>query len=144
MAPPSKLTPELVDRMVAIFEAGGLIGNACAVAGITHKTYCEWMKRGDPEGSAQRDAPFREFRERVTEARQVAEARNVAIITTAAAKDWRAAAWLLERQAPEKWVKVAASRKAINNDASEDPKEPSADPLDALDELAPRRARRTG
>ena len=52
----------------------------------------------------------------------------------AAAKgSWKASAWLLERQAPERWVRDSARGKV--------PEEPaSLDPFGEVDELAQKRA----
>ena len=76
--------------------------------------------RGSDRCFAHRDGP-------------VSEAGLVAQI--AAADDWRAAAWLLERRHPERWARpaVRAEEKA--------PPAPLAGP-DALDELAGRRDQR--
>jgi transposase len=137
---PTKLTDESADRIVAVLRSGGYVETAAAVAGITKRTFYGWMARGDATGTKAVDAPYRAFRERVDQARAEAESRNVAIIATAAAKDWKAAAWLLERQAPERWGRPIARPDDAPHVA------PSTDPLDALDaqvvELAPRRAGR--
>ena len=71
---------------------------------------------------------------RLETARANAEVREVALITQAAASSWQAAAWLLERRAPERWGRVAV------RSADEKPLEPAvAPPGDALDDLSARR-----
>lgn len=66
------------------------------------------------------------------------EALMVARIVAAAADDWKAAAWLLERRHPTRWTKPDAKHRTPARDA-----QPATDPLDALDaevvELATRR-----
>lgn len=82
-------TPE---RAVAIAEALGRglpVTAACRVAGICPGTYHDWRAKDE------------DFAEQI----EVAIARGIsarlAIIERAASEDWRAAAWLLERGAPE-------------------------------------------
>jgi hypothetical protein len=79
---------------------------AAEAAGISESTYYSWLKRGNPAGKKQADAPYREFREQVLQAQAEAEAILVTRIGNAAAKgSWQAAAFLLERQYPERWAK---------------------------------------
>jgi hypothetical protein len=101
---PTKLEPQTVDRICDILRAGGYLKVAVAAAGIGTSTFHEWMERGDPEGTKKIDQPFREFRARVEQSRAEGETRNVTLVATAAAKDWKAAAWLLERQFPDRWA----------------------------------------
>lgn len=139
---PSGLGADVTARIVQIIKAGGFQESAAAAAGISRRTFYSWLARGDSD--APEDEPYREFREAVERAKAEAESRHVVLISSAAAKDWKAAAWLLERHNPERWAKPAQR----NDDASKPtPNAPHADPLDALDaevvELAPRRARRS-
>jgi transposase len=99
------LSDEIADRLVQLLQAGNYVETACAAVGIGRSTFYEWLERGDPAGSAAADAPYRTFRERAEQARGEGEARNVALVARAATSDWRAAAWMLERQHPERWSK---------------------------------------
>lgn len=101
---PTKLEPQTVDRICDILRAGGYLKVAVAAAGIGTSTFHEWMERGDPEGTKKADQPFRDFRDRVEQARAEGETRNVTLVAAAANKDWKAAAWLLERQFPDRWA----------------------------------------
>ena len=101
---PAKLDDEVAGRLIEVLRMGGYAETAAAVAGISRQTFYNWLERGDPEGRAEADAPFREFRERVEAARAEGEARNVGLIARAASKDWKAAAWMLERQYPDRWA----------------------------------------
>jgi hypothetical protein len=131
---PTKLSPELVDKIVAILRAGGYPETAASVAGICTKTYGRWLARGNPEGDDPANAPFRRFRERVESALAEGEARNVALIARAAMDNWQAAAWLLERQHPERWARVS-QRPSEEQPARSGP----GDPFAEVDELAARR-----
>jgi len=101
-----RLEPERVTRLRDAFVAGNTIRTACAMAGISDKSFYRWLKEAEhaPEGHE-----LREFRDTVKRAKAVAEHRNVMAIQKAAQKDWRAAAWFLERTRPKDWGKVKAT-----------------------------------
>ena len=99
MGRPTKLTPEVQDRIIQALKAGNYVETAAEYAGIGKTTFYRWMEQG---AKASRGI-YREFRDAVTRARAEAEARNVAIIQKAAPDDWRAAAWWLERAFPDRW-----------------------------------------
>jgi hypothetical protein len=101
---PSKFDAESAKRIVEVLRAGGYRETAASVAGISRETLRTWLDRGDPARKRKEDAPYREFREQVEAAQAQGEVRNVALIATAAAKDWKAAAWMLERQYPDRWA----------------------------------------
>ena len=90
-------------RMARLRDAiivGNTIETACNLAGISRKSYYRWLKEAEdaPEGHI-----LRQFRDTVKEARAEAAHRMLMIIQKAAMKDWRAAAWFLERRYPEDW-----------------------------------------
>lgn len=68
-------------------------------------------------------------------ARAASEAENVARIMAAGREEWRAAAWLLERQYPDRWARPATR-------PGEEKAPPPIVGVDALDELAGKRASR--
>ncbi|HMJ35475.1 MAG TPA: hypothetical protein VK501_16320 [Baekduia sp.] len=96
MPRPTKLTPEVEARLVGGVRAGLTLGLACEMVGITPRTYQRWMASPRPE--------HQQLREAVQRARAGCEGDLVARMTLAAHRgSWRAAAWLLERQAPDRW-----------------------------------------
>lgn len=98
---PSKLTPEVQDKVVQAILAGNYQDTAAQYAGIGTTTFYRWMEKG-----AEDDAPqmYRDFREAVESANATAEVRDVALITQAAQSGtWQAAAWKLERKFPQRW-----------------------------------------
>ena len=99
MARPTKLTPEIQARIVALLRAGNYMETAAAAAGISKQTLYDWLKRGARTKSGQ----FRGFLDAVEKATAEAEARMVAIIAKASEKQWQAAAWHLERTKPERY-----------------------------------------
>jgi transposase len=101
LARPTLLTPELEHQLVSMLRAGNVIHVACSAVGIDQRSYQRWMKRG--ESDSPDDELYREFRRQVEQAHAEAEARAVTQVARAAAEDWRAAAWWLERQYPDRW-----------------------------------------
>lgn len=112
MARPTKLNPEVQQRIIEALRAGNYQDAAAAYAGIHEATFHNWMNRGreeerrvmDGEKPDAKEAPFREFFVAVEKARSEAEVRNVMHIQRAAQEGtWQAAAWFLERSYPRKW-----------------------------------------
>ncbi len=145
---PSKLTPELADKLVALVAAGNFITTALVVVGVSQPTYYDWLDKGDPAGADEQWAAHRELRARIETARAEGIALNVSIIQQAAKKDWRAGAWLLERTAPERFSRSGIRARTEDGDGDEQAQGADdgegADPFAAIpgDELAPRRAGR--
>lgn len=88
---PSKMTDEVVAKIIEALRAGNYLETAARVAGITYETLNEWRKQ------------FPEFSEAVEKARAEAEARNVAVVQLAGRSQWQAAAWWLERSFPARF-----------------------------------------
>jgi hypothetical protein len=101
---PAKLSADVVDQVVEILRFGGYAETAIAAAGISKRTFQRWLERGDPEGTKKADEPYRRFREQIEQAMAEGEASIVQLIRAAAQRDWKAAAWLLERRQPDKWA----------------------------------------
>lgn len=132
-------TEEAQDRVVQFIRSGSYIEVAAAAAGIARRTYYLWMERGDPAGSEPANAPYRAFRGRVEQALAEGEARNVAVIASAANDNWQASAWLLERRHPQRWAR--ASQREKDEPAAVVAPGPD-DPFAEVDELAQRRRQR--
>lgn len=134
MARQLKLDDELRDRIALLIRAGVTVEIAAQAAGIAESTFYEWMERGRDAQSGQ----FREFYEAIEQARGEAESTRVVQIAQAANRgSWQAAAWMLERRYPERWVKPSRSQLA----KGDEPEQPD-DPFERLDELAERRQAR--
>lgn len=87
---------------------------AAAYAGIGQSTLYEWVNRGraeatrladDPKAKPDpKEAPFLELADMVEKARGEAWVRNLMLIQRAARDGtWQAAAWFMERSAPDRW-----------------------------------------
>lgn len=96
---PTKLTPELQDRIVQAIRAGAYIETAAAYAGVSKDTLYQWLKRG----ARSKSGIYRQFSDAVEKALAEAEMRDVMLVGRAAETNWQAAAWRLERKFPERW-----------------------------------------
>jgi hypothetical protein len=99
MARPTKLTPELEEKVITSIKAGNFRNAAARWAGIDDSTFRRWMRRG----TKARKGPLASFARRVLEAEKAAEMRCVALVMKAAAEDARHAEWWLERKYPQRW-----------------------------------------
>lgn len=132
MARPTKLTPELQERLLADIRIGLPYAKAAERAGITETSFYNWKERGQTEKSG----IYFEFLKEVKKAVTDAMLRNVGLILQAgqggkeftetkrvyeiddkgnqtvtqeiitkkeAAPQWQALAWLLERRHPSEW-----------------------------------------
>jgi len=109
---PTSLTPERMNSIVAMLEAGGYIEDACEAVGIDPRTYYNWLSRGRDEEDrlaagvepSENETPFLQFFQAVRKANAEGIMGHVLNIDRAA-KDgtWQASAWILERKQPHKW-----------------------------------------
>lgn len=96
---PSKLTPEIQGRICQAIAAGNYMETAAAYCLVDKPTLYAWMKKGN----TQRHGKYRDFLNAMDEALAKAEIRGVTTIAAAGAKQWQAAAWLLERTRPKRF-----------------------------------------
>ncbi|WP_414468894.1 transposase [Methanobacterium sp. ACI-7] len=99
---PTKLTPKLKEEIVNLLKMGNYIETTCATVGINKSTFYAWMKKGEESTRPNR---YSKFYEEVKQAQARSEAREVNIINAHAEKNWKAAAWKLERRHHERWGK---------------------------------------
>lgn len=96
---PTKLTPEVQEKILQALRAGNYAHVAAQYAGIHEATFYRWMQQGEQEPEGE----YREFREAVMATTAAAEVRAVAHIQQAMPEDWKAAATFLERRYPDRW-----------------------------------------
>jgi transposase len=99
MARPSKLTPQVQQRLVEAIRAGNYYEAACGFAGIHYSTFRNWMIRGEKAKSGK----YKQFFEAIIRAEQEAEVRMVAQWQKHMPEDYRAIRDFLERRHPERW-----------------------------------------
>jgi hypothetical protein len=73
---------------------------ACEAAGVGVSTLTRWKHLAKDPGAP---SAYREFAKRLKRARQEGIVARVALVQKAAQSDWRAAAWLLERDQPQEY-----------------------------------------
>jgi len=100
---PHKFTPETVDLLLKGIRAGLPYHLAAEAAGVSETVFYEWQRGRFPRG-ADKDLKAH-FTEELTRAKGVSAARLMSLINGAAAEDWRAAAWILERRFPKDFGK---------------------------------------
>ena len=117
MARPTKLTPELTRDITLYISEGNPPTIAATLVGISHSTYFNWMSKG-----SQKTPRFMEFSELIKRATAQSIVNRVAHIAKAAdGGNWRAAAWLLERMAPESFGKNSTRAPEISAQTLEKP-----------------------
>jgi transposase len=98
---PSKLTPEIQEKLLSVIKLGAYRTVACDFAGITPETLRNWIRRGETDGVG----PYYEFTSALKQAEASACLKALGTIRTAMEQSWQAAAWFLERKRPKEWAK---------------------------------------
>lgn len=113
---PTRLTPEVADKLVELIAAGHYNSTAARGLRIGERTLTRWLTRGrqaaeqaaDGEEVPESERDYLELHRRIEQATAEAEVRALAAITNAFTSDprnWTAAAWFLERKDPARWGK---------------------------------------
>lgn len=100
---PTKLTAELQTRIAQLLRAGNYLETAAQACGVAAVTARAWLREGAADVDAGRKTRYAAFNEAVLKANAEAEARFALNISAAGVKDWRAAAFMLERKFPKRW-----------------------------------------
>ena len=117
MARPAKLTPELTREITAYISDGNSPTISATLVGISSSTYFSWMSKGSNQ-----EPRFMEFSESIERAKAQSIVNRVAYISRAAdSGHWRAAAWLLERMAPESFGKNSTREPEVGAQTLEKP-----------------------
>lgn len=95
---PSLYTPALHERVCALVAVRVPIRTACQLEGIGARTLYDWRERGKHG-----EEPFATFAQDLAIAVARSEATAVQFIATAAADNWKANAWWLERRFPKRY-----------------------------------------
>lgn len=98
---PCDLTPQKEKVLLGAIQRGLPYKQASALAGISYMTFNRWREKG-----SEPDAPceFSDFCDRLAAAEAKAADALCRVISKAGrTRDWRAAAWMLERRCPDEW-----------------------------------------
>ena len=96
-----KLTDRLCDEICNDIKAGVPIVHAAISHGITHTTFYDWYNKGKNAKSGK----FKQFHDKVEEAKSVAITLRARRIYKAGEMSWQADAWWLERVDPDNFGK---------------------------------------
>ena len=115
-----KLNQDLQTKLCNYIEKGIPIIYSCQLVGITRATYYNWYNKG----TSAKSGKFKEFVKAVEKAKAVAISKSVETILTASKKDWKAAAWYLERIAPNEFSKkdninIKSENKNLNRNTTD-------------------------
>jgi hypothetical protein len=93
-----KFTPERCAKIIELVRRGNFRETACAQAGVSGRALRNWLA-----AAARGEEKFVAFVDKLETAE--AEAENILVVACrkGAIKDWRAAAWLLERRGSKRW-----------------------------------------
>lgn len=94
---PTLLNPSRQATLLRAIEEGLPLKEAAEIAGISYDTLNHWTNRGQRESAP---PEYRQFCQLLRRSQAVAMQVNVSAIREAAKRDWRAAAWILERRFP--------------------------------------------
>ena len=101
MARPAKLTLELTKEITSYIHDGNSPTRSATLVGISPSTYFHWMSKG-----SKKEPGFLEFSESIERAKAQSIVNRVACVSRVAdSGNWQAAAWMLERMAPESFGK---------------------------------------
>lgn len=106
---PSKLTPDIIERMSGHFLEGGHPELVCSLVGVSRRCYYYWLEDGEADLENDRDTLHAEFCLRTKKALALCESDAVKRMK-AGGKDWMGAAEFLARRFPSRWRRnIAAS-----------------------------------
>ena len=107
-----KCTKEAIERAVDLKKGGAHNKDIAAALGIHQSTFYEWLS--NPKSAKQK-----EFSERIKKAE--ADYKNALLVTIEKAsreRDWKAAAWLLERKYPDEYARTDRIQAQVQQETS--------------------------
>ena len=107
---PTKLTPEVVDKILLAIRGGNFRGVAARWAGSSDRALRRVMEEGRKHPSSEAG----EIRRRIIEAEEAAEINCVRLVLEAAKRDVKHAEWWLERRRPHRWARQPVQRHEVS------------------------------
>lgn len=109
---PTLLNPTRQAALLKAIEQGMPLKHAAAMAGMSYDTLNAWQKRGENESAPEQ---FRQFCQLLRHSQAVAMQVHLSSICDSAKRDWRAAAWMLERRFPEDFARQQQLEHSISD-----------------------------
>lgn len=105
-----KLTDELINELCKYKRSGLTNKSVCDAAGISERSFYDYMKRAEADLEAGKKTIFSRFIQSYKKAEAVHKMKRLAQIQAAAeGGNWQAAAWELERCYPDEYGKRVAA-----------------------------------
>jgi len=98
---PTKLTPELQERICKYIADGNYITTSCQACGISFQVYRDWLARAETG-----EKLYVDFADATKKAEAECQAKLAKYVTDAAPKSWQAAMTMLERRWPEQYARM--------------------------------------
>ena len=100
----TKLQDDIKHRLISAIEKGLTIVDACEYAGISEKTYYNWLNKNTDEIKDEEERKkFVQFLQDIKKAQS--ECQMYCLDFIMKDKSWQSKAWLLERRFPDRWAK---------------------------------------
>lgn len=100
----TKLEDDIQQRLILAIERGLSIEDACEYAGITKKTYYNWLNKDITQIKDDEERKkFLHFLHNIKKAQS--ECQMYCLDFIMKDKSWQSKAWLLERRFPDRWAK---------------------------------------
>jgi len=128
MGRPTKLSPEIQERICSALRDGNYESAAAAAGGVGSSTLHRWLEKG----RLAKSGPYREFWVAVTRARDAAELSLVSMWVAAMPSDWRAIAEFLARRYPERWGRRERAEVTVSATTNAAPPRLSKELLDQI------------
>ena len=116
----TKFNKATQSKILRALRTGATMVAAAAKGGINKSTLYDWLEKGrlEKEAAAARGVEpagaFAEFADAVMRARAESEVLHLENIAVAGRKDWRAAAWILEKRFPQAYGNKVAVLKSLD------------------------------
>ena len=113
MGRPTKLTPELQEKIVTHIKNGNYIDDSCMAVGISDECYYNWLRLAEAYDNGNGDrieehSVYSDFSAAVKRAQAEAITAIVAEVRDHVPKEWAAGITILERRFPAKWGRKEA------------------------------------
>jgi len=100
----TKLQDDIQHRLISAIEKGLTIVDACEYAGISEKTYYNWLNKDTDEIKDEEERKkFVQFLQDIKKAQS--ECQMYCLDFIMKDKSWQSKAWVLERRFPDRWAK---------------------------------------